>query len=277
MGHPLTSRAFNRRMAGAGLMRRPARGGGRIENMILKISPYSFVEADYYSIDGVSGKVSAFLDKVRPGTGIKAITPGHAFAQATSANQVVIPTATATLGGRLAANFNAAPYYVSNSPASSWRAAHNGNGFTSFAVFDRTTITGIQRAWSTYTDAAAQGATWVSVSGAPYCAAYNGTTITISANTTGDTTGPTYVGTSIADADTPEATLYRRSSAIATANNTAGFNAGDPVGTMTLGASTNGAQTLNAYVAMWLFFDRVLSAADLAVVRAYIAAKYGVA
>lgn len=52
-------------------------------------TPYSFIEADTYRVDPSTGKVAAFVDKVAPGTGIRAITANHELAQGTSAQQEI--------------------------------------------------------------------------------------------------------------------------------------------------------------------------------------------
>jgi len=65
--------------------------------------------ADYYSIDGVTGKVASFIDWN---------DPTHAMSQSTSARQVALPTFDAAIG-RLTGNFAGGQVYESNkSPAS---------------------------------------------------------------------------------------------------------------------------------------------------------------
>lgn len=76
---------------------------------VLKLNPFSWVRADYYST--ASGKVSAFLDKV---------LPGHSLTQGTAVNQVVDPTADAQLGGKMAARFVGAQQYRSSLPLAAW-------------------------------------------------------------------------------------------------------------------------------------------------------------
>lgn len=248
----------------------------RLDNTIHALVPYSWMRADSYTVDGVSGKVASFPDIVRPGTGIRAITAAHAFAQATSASQAVVPAAHSALGSRLAANFAAAPYYVSNSPASSWRAVHNGSGWTSFAVLDRTSVAGSQFHWSTFGPGAETGGGASIQGGILYRQVYNSTTQVCVAGGAGEATGATYVSDTFNSSDTPDLTVYRKSASVATANLTGAVDTGDSAGTMTIGANRSGSNLLNAYLAEELFFNRSLTAGEYTIVRAYFTARYGV-
>ena len=72
--------------------------------------------ADYYAVDGVSGKVASFIDWN---------DPTHTLAQASSSLQVAIPAAHADYGGKLCANFTGAEYYDSTRPTG-WAFTSNG-------------------------------------------------------------------------------------------------------------------------------------------------------
>lgn len=65
--------------------------------------------ADYYAVDGVTGKVASFIDWN---------DATHLLAQATSARQVPAPTVDSALNGRLAAVFSGGQVYESNKTAS---------------------------------------------------------------------------------------------------------------------------------------------------------------
>jgi len=282
MGHPLTSRAFNRRMAGAGLARRTARGGGggRIEDMITNLLPYSFFESDYYSIDGVSGKVSAFLDKVKPATGIKAITAAHAMAQATSGNQVVLPTASALFNGKLSASFAGGQFYNSNSPPSSWRLLHDGSACETFHVFSTSSLAAIVTLLSTTNDTGAGLDTYILGGAGDNVSAriYNATPLLIVNGTTGVLTvnTPYYIDYSFATANTPDAELFLKASSTFTGNAGAAPAAGDPVGTLCLGARLGAGAFHSGLWLSTIIFSRTLTAAERTTVRNYIALKYGV-
>lgn len=87
--------------------------------------------ADYYAVDGASGKVSAFVDWN---------DPTHTLAQATSANQVAIPAAHADFAGKLCANFTGSERYQSNKDV--WKPMHDGTGSTCCCVFTATSVSG---------------------------------------------------------------------------------------------------------------------------------------
>jgi hypothetical protein len=81
--------------------------------------------ADYYAIDGVSGKVASFIDWS---------DPTHTLAQATSANQVALPAAHADYPGRLCATFTGVERYASNRAGATWNYLSNGMSMSVHAV-----------------------------------------------------------------------------------------------------------------------------------------------
>lgn len=245
-----------------------------LDSPILALAPYSWPRLSYYSLDGVSGKVSAILESIPTGTGIRAAYPSHSYAQATSANQVAVPTAQASLNNALAGNFNTAPYYVSTAPASAWIAPHNGAGFTAIWALDRLSVSGTQYPWATYGGAETGAAFYYSGAGLG-AAVYNGAALTLNATASDEATGATFHSALLASANTPDMTARRRTASIATADASTGFAAGNPVHTMSLGAFESGANPINAYMAEWQFYDRALTSGELTIVHNYIAAKYG--
>lgn len=98
--------------------------------IINALGPYSYI--DFTSVTTSGGKVTALVDQVPAGTGIRAITASHTFAQADSAKQVVTPAADAKFGGALSGLFNATENYVSNSTVAAWKCAHDGTGWTCY-------------------------------------------------------------------------------------------------------------------------------------------------
>lgn len=104
------------------------------EHRIARLSPYSWTSADTCSIDGVTGKVASFVDRVPSGTGIRATAPSHALVQTTGANQVALPAHNASMGGRLTCTFAGSEYYVSSAAASAWKYLNDGTGCDTFIV-----------------------------------------------------------------------------------------------------------------------------------------------
>ena len=270
---PLTSRAFGRRMAGAGLVRRQARGGGgarSIDAAILALAPYSFVEADYYSVDGVSGNVAAFLDKVPAGTGIKAIDPTHALSQATSALQIALPTADAALRSRLSAVFAGASWYRSTAVKTAWNLLHQGP-YTLVYVYTRTgealylysTIDGTTGA---YMQQSAGGVVLSTFSAGSF--AFN------SATATGGVNGKSVYST-YQEGASPEFTVGENGVEVANGPSILAPG-GDCEDSLVLGASSFGALPMTENWASLVVFNRVLSAGDLAIVSARNFSKYGV-
>jgi hypothetical protein len=87
--------------------------------LIMALNRPVFV-ADYYAVDGITGKVSAWID-------YNDVT--HQLAQTLNARQVAVPAAHADFGGKLCATFDgatAARWYQSNRTAVSWNYLVNG-------------------------------------------------------------------------------------------------------------------------------------------------------
>lgn len=101
----------------------------------LRYNLFSWMRADYRTEAG--GKVTAFQDKVADGVGARAIDPAHAFAQGTSANQVVAVTTSANFAGREAAVFSGVEWYDSTIPAANWKSGHDGVGLSIWATARR--------------------------------------------------------------------------------------------------------------------------------------------
>jgi hypothetical protein len=191
--------------------------------------------------------------------------------------QVALPTADAALNNRFSANYALGPYYLSNAPASAWRTGHDGNGGRAYVVLNRTTVTGTQFVFCSYTPASAG---WALVSSGDSLVGVvrdaAGAIVVQATSAAGVVaTGASSNSISHAAADTPDMTVERNGASVATANATGGLAPGDSGSTMVLGALSGGIAPLNAKVAMSLFFNRIPSAADDAVVAAYIFAKFG--
>lgn len=106
--------------------------GGSLFSLVLALAASRPVfTADYYAIDGVSGKVASFIDWN---------DPTHTLAQATSANQVALPAPSASFNGRYVVTFATTMFYTSNRAASTWTFLHDGTGMDEFAVFRATAM-----------------------------------------------------------------------------------------------------------------------------------------
>ena len=245
------------------------------ESRILALAPYSFVEADYYSVDGVSGKVAAFLDKVTAGTGIKAIDPTHAFSQSSSALQVALPTTDALLSGRLAAVFTGSQIYNSSAAASAWRCIQDGVGVEWFLAINRTGVTGDRFLLATGNGGAATSMFLRQNGTAVSTVQTDGAIQTFSMAGAAATTGAHYYNSSFRYTDSPKAVFRDRTTQTATSDAANPPNTGDPFGPLTIGGLV-GSASMYANFGSLIVFNRVLSPADRNTVQSYIAAKYGV-
>lgn len=251
---------------------------GSLDALILGLSPYSFVESDYYALDGISGKVSAFIDKVLPGTGIRAITANHAQAQANAANQCVAPAASTYFSNRPVADFNAAvEWYLSNAPASAWSGLHDGTGFTGYHVASQDTFVGAHVLCATYTGVGAGNGIRLAAGQDMFCpiVALNAFIAVAFLPVTAFTIDVATIWThSYIEGRAPNELIYKMYASTANANTAGAPNAAAP-GTAA-GLSQAGVEGWQGKWAMSLYFNRILTASEDTTVRQYIAAKYGV-
>jgi len=239
---------------------------------------WSNFESDYYSLDGGTGKVSAFLEKVPTGRGIRVGTPTHAMSQSTSALQCAVPAASALFQGRVAATF-VDQRYSSTAPASAWAFLHSGEGATVYDVFSLDTVSGAHVRLSTSYGSVQRG--WnVSCSAATLVSFMANGTATISVIQSASilATGTAYYSRArYSESASPEHDIYLKTTLGASGATTAAPSASDPIGTLMLG---NRVTTLDQpFVGKWLctiILKGAYSAADDAIVREYLAAKYGV-
>lgn len=115
--------------------RRPRESAGKtlFDRVLALTAGRPLFTADYYAIDGVSGKVSGFIDWN---------DASHVLAQSTSANQVALPAAHADFSGKLCATFSAHGYQ-SNRAASTWVFANDGISCERVEVLTPTSAVGI--------------------------------------------------------------------------------------------------------------------------------------
>ena len=234
---------------------------------ILKLNPYSWIRADNYI--EASGKVTSFVDKVRP---------GHSMTQGTAANQVLDPAVDAALNGKMSASFVGGQFYSSSLPISAWRFAHNGLGADVIAAWVPTTIGGIQALWASET---LGGGTTIGASGCLNGASIRFVVARGAAPAAVNVTSAAVLSVGVgAYAETsfggsPEYTIRHK----ATLTNS-GAAAAPPVNadgssTMRMGASPIGLSFLNGRIGDMLFFSRVLTPTERAVVQQYMFSRYG--
>jgi len=130
MPTPLTSRAFNRRMAGAGLMRRPARGGGGKASAAALELPQTIADlitwwrGDTVTFAGTQAdgeKLSGASNKVNPASAN--------LAQGTSANQPRWRAADATMNNQPTFGMVITSAFATVLPAPSTAQTHFGCGY----------------------------------------------------------------------------------------------------------------------------------------------------
>jgi hypothetical protein len=231
------------------------------DRAILQLNPYSWVRADYYA--EVAGKVSAFLDKVRP---------GHSMAQGTAANQVVTPTPDAAFNGQLSARFVGGQQYNSSLATSAWKFWHDGSGSGLFLPYMATTGAGTDVMLSTRTGSTGAQLYRTPAGLALYAA--NGATAVINVTPAigGAVSSPTYLNARYRAASTPNYALLLRATSIASGAQLAAPAIADPQNTLRFGS--DGANFSRSNIPELIFFDRELQPAERAVVQQYMA-RYG--
>lgn len=259
------------------------RTGGAVsplENRIHNLNPYSFIEADYYTVDGVTSKVASFPDKVRPGTGIKVVDATHSLVQATDARQCAVPSAESLLGGKLAATFTAQTY-VSSAAASAWNLLHSGAGAEVFLTFVPTNVAATKTLFTTRNTSGTVEGAQVFLNGSQIAwQANNGAGTTFSRTASYGTTivanTAAYVSVFYTEGASPETGIYLKAVLGGSGASALAPSTNDAYSTLVLGSHVDFSQAAAMKFASLIVFARTLSAADRTAVQAYIAAKYGV-
>lgn len=222
---------------------------------------YRWFEADQYTVDGVTSKVGAFTDRN---------TPSRTFAQATSAAQCAVPSATAAANGALTANFAGAQHYLSSEVSSVWDLL-NELPNTVFWIEVPGAISGVQfRATSRTT---ADGYTLYRNTGPSsslYVSGVSAQNLTI-LNPDTNSVPHAYHSTMTAGG---LISTFRDYVAGGSASITPGNN---PQQTMRIGSDAGSANWLVANWCAFVVFDWVLSGLELSTMRGYFRNKYGTA
>lgn len=228
------------------------------------------MESWSYAVDGVSGKLRAFID---------VSDPTHEFAQAIAINQCALPAVDASWNGKLTATFvpGVRNYYVSNRAASAWKAYH-GATCTIFTGWLRTAVGGSSAV--AVADYAAGGPGIQIYAGGSSAAAFN----------VFGTGGGSIAGIAPAATWNFNEAAYFRYQAVGGVfemrkGNTVSIgtgslpspSTGDPGGPMALGDYPGVTSTapMEGNHAFSFFFQRAISVAEASIVAAYIQSFWG--
>ena len=205
-------------------------------------------------------------------------TLGGTFSNATGTQQPLF--AASLLNGRAGATFDGVDdRLVSSLPMSSWAFLHNGNGATIYSVV-RTSTSAVHTIAATSTGAAASigvlhryntgfAASYAMADGTALRIAINGAAASVN-------TGLFDVmASTLASADTPDASVYVQGTSVITGN-AAAFTASNPSSSLVVGANPSGAFPLAGDMVLLLADNTSHDAAKRAAVLALIAAKYAV-
>ncbi len=229
----------------------------------------SWFDASNYTVDGVSGKVASFVDRN---------DATHSLVQATSGNQVAIPTSNASFNNAPTASFvlSSVNYYVSNRALTAWRFLHNGAGCTVVWVGAKKAAVGNQALYGSINQSVSGGngpgvevytfdtsSNVRSYTGTNGGAVFNGLVTGGLALST-----PTYLVTTYGS---PNFAVYAKSTSAASGTQSISPVATNPSSVLTLGAASSVGQlpSTQDWRALYVF-ARVLNSTQLATVGAYI-------
>lgn len=235
-------------------------------------------EAGSYTVSG--SNAASFIDMIS-GT--------RSLAQATGANQCLIPTANADLNNQLTASFSGSMWYDSTESASNWSFRHNGTGYTEVVVFRPTSALAVGILHATVRSQDVNTTTGsilgyrTSGTNGVYWRVCNGTGTRpveqdsmASAGVSNGTA--TYIVTSYGSSASPNAVAALKSTTLFSGAQGGTPSAGAPSATLKLGA--NGLTNDFGFVGEWAatyIFKRALNATERSVVQSYIQQRYRIA
>lgn len=226
--------------------------------------------ADRYTVDGVTGKVAALVDH---------LDATHLAVQATSANQVAIPTADSTMRGAKSLDFAGGQYYVSNRAASAFKYLHTAYWAVAVLV---PTGTAERIVCSTIrSGATTQIGSFFARSSIEFkVRSYDGSGVANNANVSVTQNSSTLYSMVVdyIEAASPEWRMRQNGSSAGTGNSTRAPSSSDPESTLYIGAYNNAASPLQGRLA-FLALKQITApptAAELSVVSSYLQTKYGV-
>ena len=250
----------------------PSRSG--FSALLALFSSGSVFTADRFALDGVSGKVASFSDW---------FDASHTIVQATSANQVAAPAASALFAGRVAAAFAGAQVYVSNRGVASWKFRHDGTGYAEVNIYKPAgSGTGILTA--TQHGSGGHIGLWHGFSSTPSTrvAVNNGSAAIVSYNSGSKPTAgaATYTTFEYSESASPKYAIRDKSSLLTSGSPSGSPSSSNPTYTFRIGADNSGSPGGNYATMDWVAtFIRpsVLSTSDRAALQAAIQSVYGIA
>jgi hypothetical protein len=212
--------------------------------------------ADYYAVDGVSGKVASFIDWN---------DPTHTLSQSASGNQAALPAAHADFAGNLCATFDASAaagsgtYYTSNRAAASglWNYLHTGSGHRVSHCMSPGTLVSCFF-WGTYTSGTVPAAFQSSAGGAFndvrfICVNNAGSFAIDSTGTAGYVLNtPRFYQLRYTEGASPEFQTYTNTTQVTTGASAAAPGTGNPPSPLVLGRRPNGTIPCNMRWRDWL-------------------------
>lgn len=232
-------------------------------------------DAASFSVDGVSGKVSGFVDR---------LDASHSLVQATSSRQVATPVADAGMGGQMVASFVEASVhrYQGNKTAAEYAFLHGSSGVSAYTLFSPGSGTN-SVVWGTRNNvAAAETGAALARAGVQLGRSIGNGTATQpiayatipSVNIANDAV--VLVSISHGTAGSPQYSLSVNGVQFTSAPYASAPSSGNPTYALTLGAKPDGsAAPTMRWGALWVF-KRLHTSAEEAVVLAYAKSAYGV-
>jgi hypothetical protein len=228
--------------------------------------------ADYYIVDGTSGKVLDWVDWNNPAL---------FFEQPLTANQVAVPAAHADYGGKLCATFTGVEFYHYSGGVTLCRGLHNGTGKRQVLVFTPTTLTGNNTYLATRSGSSTIGYS-MAINGSAQINVNvsNGTSNIFGLNAPGALAAgtPTYLETHYLEGGgSPEGEIFVKGSSLDTSDSSGTPSAADSTNTMCLGAFPTGSSVAQFRWRSLFPLMPNLTAAQQALMRAYILSDTGIA
>lgn len=232
---------------------RRSRGSSALGVSLVSFDPKYWIDSDHYTLNATN--VETWTDLV---------VPGHSFVLGGS--RVPEPTVSGVImGGRKFATYAAGNWYQSNAPAADWDFMSDGSGSTAFYVVRRTAVGNCLFHATQAGAARSTGYDW-NYDGVSSTQAL-GTNAVVSqaavAPNVDRCIAHTYDGTT--------GRTYSNGVQVATGAQAPFAGAVEP---MSIGGDVNGAFTAAMYWAASIWFDRTLSATDVAVVSALLRRMY---
>ena len=227
--------------------------------------------ADYYVVDGVSGKVRSWIDQN---------DPTHVLDQSNTARQVALPAAHADFANQLCATFNDTGLYISNRAASAFLYCQDGSGVSGYVSCTPTEApaTANRFIFGTHGVPAGPFVLLLAVNGAStYQLEINDGTTGIYAQTAAISSGtPTYFSYHFATSRNPDL-LFKQRGATANESDLTGPPSGSaPKGPLLLGANSSFGN-LGRFRWRHLMFFPLLDASGQATVESYLLSDSGLA